>query len=76
MTLAELRATTHLTQRDVAHRMNLTQAAICRIETQGRTSITTLERYAAAIGKTAEQVLAAARTTRERSEGKTHGDNS
>lgn len=49
--LISARATAHLTQEEVAQRMNTTQATIARLESgRGKPSTRTLERYAEATG--------------------------
>jgi transcriptional regulator with XRE-family HTH domain len=50
MALQELRQKRHLTQQEVADRLNLQQAALSKMESQSNMQIRTLQRIVAAMG--------------------------
>ncbi|WP_034431194.1 helix-turn-helix domain-containing protein [Acinetobacter sp. CIP 102637] len=48
--LAELRKQQHITQKEIAKKMNVSQASISQLENQGDVQLSTLLRYVHALG--------------------------
>ena len=64
MTLTELRKSKSLKAREVGRRMGMTHVNVLRLESSGSAPLSTLERYADAIGDELMIVIEAAQETR------------